>query len=210
MSSRIDTRKFNLQGLLLYADSAEVKDRALAVDILGQCLGNLSKVNESILPDIFKKNSLRVPIAFTVLTRCEDVSPTVRAKALTALSLNMKQILQFFEETRYERSFEIDGADLTDEDSDVNGTHRFFWYRLRSFEERRNEFEAMLKRRTVDDRAFARKTALLAFQNLLIFDPNCINDEILKVDFHFFFSTDVPDARQIWRFVFVNFTNSFG
>lgn len=181
-----------IEWFLLLVDSADIKDRVFALDLFGQILGNTHESNTNLLPESQKNNMLKVGIIFAILTRCDDVSPPVRTKALTILSQNMECVLKFLEKTKDQTTFDIEDIDdLFDRDLDVNGNHRFFWYKLNSFRERLNEIAAILQRRIEDNNVTARKAALLALENLIVFDPTYVTEENLKVSSIIFYFNSV-------------------
>lgn len=173
-----------IEWFLLLVDSADIKDRVFALDILGQLLSNTHGLDPSQLPECFTNVLVNASIIFAVLTRCDDVSPLARTKALTILSQNMKCVLNFLDKTKDVKTFEIDEDEDSERlDVENNGHHRYFWYNLTSFRERLNEIAAILQRRIDDSNVTARKAALLALENLIVFDQTYITEENLKVSY---------------------------
>lgn len=171
-----------IEWILSLVDSADTKDRVFSLEIFGHLLSKINDAEASEVPDCLQNDSFVTPMIFAILTRCDDVSPVVRTKALSILSQNMKCVLEFLARTKEQATFEIeDSEDVSDKDLDVNGNHRYFWYNLESFRERLNEIAAILQRRVEDKNVNARKAAVIALENLIVFDLTYMTDENLKV-----------------------------
>ncbi|GFU09250.1 condensin-2 complex subunit D3 [Nephila pilipes] len=170
-----------IQWLLLLVDAAEMSNRVFAIEILARLLNDIPQVDREGLPDSLEVYLSPLPIIFAILTRCDDVSPAVRTKALNVLAQNMKCILKALMENQDPSIFPEEEFDEDLNNFEVNGEHRSFWYRFSSFEDRVKEIINILHRRIEDNNGIARKAALQGLENIITFDPVYLTDENLKL-----------------------------
>ncbi|XP_042897875.1 condensin-2 complex subunit D3 [Parasteatoda tepidariorum] len=170
-----------LQWLLLLVDSADTNNRTFALEVLGLLLSeNVPGVDKTGLPDSAEVYLTPIPVIFSILTRCDDIASGVRSKALTVISQHTKKLLESLTE------FMKDPSTAKTEDleeiveSDVNGENRAFWYNL-DYRGILDEIAAIIYRRAEDSSANAKKAALQALENLILFDPVYLSADYLKL-----------------------------
>ncbi|GIY94750.1 condensin-2 complex subunit D3 [Caerostris extrusa] len=169
--------------LLELVDDTDMNNRIFTLEILGILLGNnATQVEKEGLPENLQVYLSPIPIVFSILTRCDDASPSVRSKALCVLSQYMKRILDVLTELKNPSNFHDEEYD-EDEigDNEVNGQHRSFWYNFSSFKDVIEEINYILQRRIEDNNFAARKASLQALENIICFDVAYLTAENLKL-----------------------------
>ncbi|GIX68043.1 hypothetical protein CDAR_103841, partial [Caerostris darwini] len=168
--------------LLDLVDDTDINNRIFTLEMLGIILGNnLSHIDKERLPENLQMYLSPVPIIFSILTRCDDTSPSVRSKALCVLSQRMKRILDVLIELRNPSNFHDE--EFVDEEmgnNEINGQHRSFWYNFSSFKDIIEEINNILQRRIKDNNSETRKASLEALENIIRFDATYLTKENLK------------------------------
>ncbi|GBN74498.1 hypothetical protein AVEN_110556-1 [Araneus ventricosus] len=189
VSSAIVTMLYNLhvqdfvefiQWLLLLVDAAEGNNRVFALEVMGLLLGEVPQVDKEGLPETLEIYLTPIPIIFAVLTRCDDVSPAVRTKALGVLSQHMEHMLKALMDMDFS-NFPEEEFDEGIETLDINGENRSFWYNFMSLKDIVDEMSNILHRRVEDNNGMSRKAALQALENIVSFDVAYLTNENLKV-----------------------------
>ncbi|KAF8767087.1 condensin-2 complex subunit D3-like [Argiope bruennichi] len=169
-----------IQWLLLLVDAAEGSNRVFALEVMGLLLGNFPQINKEGLPEAMEVYLTPIPIIFAILTRCDDVSPAVRTKALGVLSQHMQHMLNALMDVDFS-NYVGEEFDEEIESYDINGENRQFWYKFSSFKDMVDEMNNILHRRVEDNNGMSRKAALQALENIVSFDVIYLTDENLKL-----------------------------
>ncbi|GIY98922.1 condensin-2 complex subunit D3 [Caerostris extrusa] len=172
-----------IKWLLELVDDTDMNNRIFTLEMLGIILGNnLPQIGKEGLPENLQMYLSPVPIIFSILTRCDDTSPSVRSKALCVLSQHMKHILDVLMELRNPSNFRDEEFDDEEMDNnDINGQHRSFWYNFSSFKDTIEEINNILQRRIEDNNSATRKASLQALENIICFDVTYLTKENLKL-----------------------------
>lgn len=169
-----------LKWLLLLVDATETGHRVFGLEMLGLLLEDTPVVNTEGLPEEMEVYLTPIPFIYAILTRCDDVSPGVRTKALGVISHHMYHALNVLIERQEPEVFSGEEFEV-EYDTEYNGVHRSFWYKFNCFDDVLEEIAAIFHRRIEDCNSMARKAALQALENIINFSVDYLSKANLKV-----------------------------
>lgn len=169
-----------LKWLLLLVDASETGHRVFGLEMLGLLLEDTPVVNTEGLPEEMEVYLTPIPFIFAILTRCDDVSPVVRTRALVMISHHMYHALNVLTERQEPEVFSGEEFEV-EYDTEFNGVHRSFWYKFSCFDDILEEIAAIFHRRIEDCNSLARRAALQALENIINFSLDYLSQANLKV-----------------------------